>query len=91
MSANVAILYKFVNVFAYSHPKEVHLIKEYVLFVPACPWKLCDLINIVKAKDLVLLWLQRTYLHLYYFEHSFMMNLLLPEAHVVCLQYASCC
>ena len=32
--------------------KTSHLITEYVLFVPACPCRLCTLTKMFKAKDL---------------------------------------
>ena len=51
MSAYVAIVNEFVNVSAYSFPKEVSPIGEYVLFVPVCPCESWQLFRMIEAKD----------------------------------------
>ena len=73
--------------------KKSLLIKEYILFVPACPCKLLPVM--LKLGIWVLLELQRIYLNLYYFVYCLILCgefLTDGMCRVVCmhLQYASC-
>ena len=67
----MAILNKFVNVFSKVLPKGLSLIREYVLFVPMCPWKIHESPRMVELGIWELLKLQRMHCHTILFHIKF--------------------
>ena len=80
-------------------PKEsIFLIREYVLYIPVCPWRLHELTEIVKTKDLGTVGTLKDLSESCIIMHSvfsLMVNLLLTEGIYsvlwMCSQCASCC